>query len=664
MRAHSAAPLRLVAILWNVAWAVVLAVLAAPGVADDTPDHELRLWKDASGSFQVRAKLIERTDGAVRLRKTDGKEISVPLAKLSQADQEYVDKTTAPKPVVVVPEREPRGLRRGDPSKSAGASKPLPDTGRSINPGIDPVTGDFEPDPLNFVAVAELGSVPVCDTDAYDAVSAPKPADAACSKVLVSVGRHVITQPNDAKGRIYLVDWKQRRADPVWEVGKKLELLDHDPDSGRSVFTEGMDGLGRGGEIVVAEGLATGEGKILFRRTLPGAGNPGFQPHVEWACMVSASHLLAIVDLNLFLWDLPAARLLYRVEGMKSGNTPAVSPNGASFALSCEGGIAVIETATGKVQRRLSQPGWAPTAAFDPTGRHLAICTSNRFCIWDCQTDTITADAVTTEHLGSGPPHWIGPRTILSSNGNAIDTELGMAVWKYALPQEKNSLVAASRLWFSGNHSTCSVTAVEVPHRPVGYVVGAILAGGEAALVMAPGMAVSIAVDNRLGPAVPIDEAAIRQGIAQACQQAGWGVQAQAPVQLLARLERLPAQELKFRDARNGNGVTTATMQPFKADLEIRRGNELLWSRGTQNYPPTLLFLGEGETVQQAVTKWERPHQDFFTSLHLPPRIPRHDGPTKPGYSLFRSGTWEDVSLPASKPAPAAGQPPIAPPRR
>jgi hypothetical protein len=64
------------------------------------------------------------------------------------------------------------------------------------------------------------------------------------------------------------------------------------------------------------------------------------------------------------------------------------------------------------------------------------------------------------------------------------------------------------------------------------------------------------------------------------------------------------------------------------------------------------------------VTKWERPHQDFFTSLHLPPRIPRHDGPTKPGYSLFRSGTWEDVSLPAPKPAPAAGQPPIAPPRR
>ncbi|RLS82218.1 MAG: hypothetical protein DWI05_03840, partial [Planctomycetota bacterium] len=268
MRPHSAAPLRLVAILWTVAWAVILAVLAAPGVADDTPDHELRLWKDASGSFQVRAKLIERTDEAVRLRKTDGKEISVPLAKLSQADQEYVDKATAPKPVIEVPERERRGLRRGDPSKSAGANKPLPDTGRSIDPGIDPVTGDFEPDPHNFVAVAELGSVPVCDTDAYDAVSAPKPADAACSKVLVSVGRHVITQPNDAKGRIYLVDWKQRRADPVWEVGKKLELLDHDPDSGRSVFTEGMDGLGRGGEIVVAEGLATGEGKILFRRTL------------------------------------------------------------------------------------------------------------------------------------------------------------------------------------------------------------------------------------------------------------------------------------------------------------------------------------------------------------------------------------------------------------
>jgi hypothetical protein len=432
MRAHSAAPLRLVAILW----AVVLAVLAAPGVADDTPDHELRLWKDASGSFQVRAKLIERTDGAVRLRKTDGKEISVPLAKLSQADQEYVDKTTAPKPVVVVPERERRGLRRGDPTKSAGDTEPLPDTGRSIDPATDPVTGDFESDPLNFVAVAELGSVAVCDIDAYENISAPKPADAACSKILVSVGRHVINDPTSAKGRIYLVDWKQRRADPVWEVAKNLKLLDHDPDSGRSVFTEGLDGLGRGGEIVVAEGLATGEGKILFRRTLPGAGKPGFQPHVDWASMVSASHLLAIVGTTLFLWDLPAARLLYRIDDLKTDHVPAVSPNGASFALGCEGGIAVIETATGKVQRRLSQPGWGSNAAFDPTGRHLAICGSNRFRIWDCLTDTVTADAATTEHLGSGPPHWIGPRTILSSTGHAIDTELGMAVWKYDIPQQ------------------------------------------------------------------------------------------------------------------------------------------------------------------------------------------------------------------------------------
>jgi len=642
----------------------VLAVLAGPGVADDPPDHEVRLWKDASGSFQVRARLVGQTDGAVRLRKNDGKEISVPLAKLSQADREYVDKATAPKPVAVVPQRERRGLRRDDPSKSAGATKPLPDNGRTINPGIDPVTGDFEPDPLNFVAVAELGSVTVCDVDAYDAVSAPKPADAACSKLLVSVGRHVITEPTAAKGRIYLVDWKQRRVDPVWEVGKKLELLDHDPDSGRSVFIEGMDGLGSGGEIVVAEGLATGEGKILFRRTLPGAGQPGFQPKVGWAAMVSSSHLLAIVNTTLFLWDLPAAKLLYRVEGMKSGNTPAVSPNGASFALWYEGGIAVIETATGKVQRRLSQPGWSPSAAFDPAGRQLAICESNRFRIWDCQSDTITADAATTEHLGSGPPHWIGPRTILSSNGNAIDTELGMAVWQYSLPYGKNSLFAASRLWFSGDHSTCTVTALEVPHLPVGYVVGAILAGGEAALVMAPGMKVSIAVDNRLGPAVAIDEVAIRKGIAQACQQAGWVVENQAPVQLTARLERLPVQELKFRDARNANGITTATMQPFKADLEIRRGNELLWSQGTQNYPPMILFLGEGETVQQAVTKWERPHADFFTRLHLPPRIPRSDGPTKPGYSLLRNGAWQDVSLPTPTVAPAPGQPPMARPRR
>jgi len=51
---------------------------------------ELRTWKSATGTFSTEAELIETTaDGAVRLKKKDGKEIKVPLDRLSAADQDF-----------------------------------------------------------------------------------------------------------------------------------------------------------------------------------------------------------------------------------------------------------------------------------------------------------------------------------------------------------------------------------------------------------------------------------------------------------------------------------------------------------------------------------------------------------------------------------------------
>ena len=52
---------------------------------------EDRTWKDASGSYQVEAEFVEVQDGAVKLRKSDGTTVLVPLALLSASDQQYVE---------------------------------------------------------------------------------------------------------------------------------------------------------------------------------------------------------------------------------------------------------------------------------------------------------------------------------------------------------------------------------------------------------------------------------------------------------------------------------------------------------------------------------------------------------------------------------------------
>ena len=51
---------------------------------------ETRTWKDETGQFEVSAEMLEAADGIVKLRTDDGRELSVPLLRLSSDDRRYV----------------------------------------------------------------------------------------------------------------------------------------------------------------------------------------------------------------------------------------------------------------------------------------------------------------------------------------------------------------------------------------------------------------------------------------------------------------------------------------------------------------------------------------------------------------------------------------------
>ena len=58
---------------------------------------EIRTWTSKSGKFTVKAELLSFDQEVVSLRRTNGKTIKVPLAKLSEEDQEYVLDQPKPK---------------------------------------------------------------------------------------------------------------------------------------------------------------------------------------------------------------------------------------------------------------------------------------------------------------------------------------------------------------------------------------------------------------------------------------------------------------------------------------------------------------------------------------------------------------------------------------
>ena len=55
-----------------------------------TMDREVREFVDATGKFKTQARFVRVEDAKAVLLKTDGKEVKVPLDKLSPPDQEYI----------------------------------------------------------------------------------------------------------------------------------------------------------------------------------------------------------------------------------------------------------------------------------------------------------------------------------------------------------------------------------------------------------------------------------------------------------------------------------------------------------------------------------------------------------------------------------------------
>jgi hypothetical protein len=72
----------------------IVCLSAATSVAWQS---KMRTWTDASGRFSIDAELVDVGEGIVRLKKADGQVISIPIEKLSQADQQFV-RSQAPSP--------------------------------------------------------------------------------------------------------------------------------------------------------------------------------------------------------------------------------------------------------------------------------------------------------------------------------------------------------------------------------------------------------------------------------------------------------------------------------------------------------------------------------------------------------------------------------------
>ena len=67
---------------------------------------QARQWADATGKFTVEADFVDFKDGKVQLKKADGSTITVPVERLSNADQKFVRETSTGRSKVAVAQQK------------------------------------------------------------------------------------------------------------------------------------------------------------------------------------------------------------------------------------------------------------------------------------------------------------------------------------------------------------------------------------------------------------------------------------------------------------------------------------------------------------------------------------------------------------------------------
>lgn len=332
-----------------------------------------------------------------------------------------------------------------------------------------------------------------------------------------------------------------------------------------------------------------------------------------------------------------------KIETASASEPPVFSGNQVYMAVPQSGKVVVIETASGEVRKSFATGSTlTPGAAFHPDGRQLAVCFSNQYQVWDCVADTIVSEATTTNHLSSHPIHWIGPKLFRSAMGDTIHMDLGMSVWKYYVAGSTKPIVFGDKLVTATTSQKCTLVSVEIPHASAENSIDKLMRAGDAAMLVRPGSAVAIAVDA----AVRVDQGEIKASLTEAAKKAGWTVSDRGPVTLVANIGRGKTRELRFRSMGPGpRKESTAKLTPFTAEMQIRRGADVLWSRKTENRVPPMLRLEEGETVQDAVKRYEKPDAAFFARLNLPPRISKPGISKQIGMSSLKDGKWQDITM-------------------
>ncbi|MEO1524132.1 MAG: WD40 repeat domain-containing protein [Planctomycetota bacterium] len=588
--------------------------------------------------------MAEADSTTVKLRKSNGDLIPVPVSRLSAGDQAFIKAFLAAEKALGGKPSNPFDVAPiSEGAMDSASPKPVtenPSSGSSAS-GIQEIpfrkvpnsTGTTEPiyfgsmewkanavTPIKIAPQANLrvplplekeffaklqlrvaGANPVCFVDVYRWDRNGK--DTYCNL-----------------GKVAMAD---RKPVPIGSSATAWKIMAVSPDAQRIACVNVENAFDKGN--VLALFAVTSDGVNGVYQFTAGEGSFG---EVRWAAFLSGNRLATLSQKNtLTIWSLEKPRIIRQ---FKCNNfDAAIGGNSELIALTAPGRVSLLSGQNYEPMGVIEVEGeGTPKVGFSPDGRWLA--TSMPYMVSVYSLDS--GEMVRSIPVSSATPssvEWIDNEHVMLGRNLLCDIKRGMAVWSYRSP-------GASKSWGGslysivedrrGRNSTSTLVAVKIPHSAVESAIGQV--SPEELFELKEGATYSVDLQLNGMPGDKIQE--IRNGLRTRFSGNGWKESPNSSTRVLVKLEQgEPKTEEYARSMFRFSGpfgpttgpVTKVTFRPWIHTISIsKNGNEvfaLKRARGASSG----ITLKEGESIQQAVLRTVKPDPSFFTRSIIPAKI-------------------------------------------
>jgi hypothetical protein len=644
--------------------------------AQDAPDGAVRIWKDSTGNFELKATFVAKEGSHVLLKKSDGKVLKLALDKLSEEDQAEVERLAEQPPgdpakaavnpfetaEIVKLGRRARALRsvtEADRQADYSQMRSIawqPTAGKALVPDAQAPSEGLAAGKAIFLAGE---GQPAKREDFFESPKSVHITDKGEAIVIFvnappGADREVRVVRCDLAAGRFLGEMIQPMSGTPVDISPSGQLLACLPDR----FTPH-------GEQPMIEILRLNDGKLLPVRCWNMGDDSHWGKRFEQLHFIGEDKLLATTAWggNAVLWDIDQARALWQLK-FAGHHTPAISANRKQLAAVLEGGgIGIFDTTSGDTLARFdAQVDSGSLLAFSADGQRLACVTPRQARAWDLTTGKLIHEMWFPKQMQARSLAWTSGEQLLVDHSYLIDLPKRIVLWQYELPRPKHETIATlagGLCWVLGGSGNVpyQLTSFAIPDSPAEKRAQSL--SEDEVLAIKPGAAVQIKIS--VPGATPEEVQQVTKALIQEVRGNGLRLVPDAPITIECSIADAGEEKVSYERfgfgpfgafgeipgvgpfgrplgghfgrpfggtfGRGGPIDETgdeATVKKRLSVISIKENGKELWIASGHYGAPFHLRQKEGQSIQDAVNEQRGNPIQFFLQAELPKYVARH----------------------------------------